>query len=44
MQRQMNEDAKMRLCNFIIENNEHELVIAQVLKLHEQFLKMAAAS
>jgi dephospho-CoA kinase len=42
MQRQMDEDAKMRLCNYIIENNEQELVIPQVLKLHEQFIKMAA--
>ncbi len=41
MQRQMNEDAKMRLCHYIIENNEQELLIPQVLKLHEQFLRRA---
>jgi dephospho-CoA kinase len=41
MKRQMHEDEKMQLCDFIIENDEHQLVIPQVLKLHEQFLKMS---
>lgn len=40
IQRQIDEDIKMRLCDFIIENNEQKLVIPQVLQLHHQFLKM----
>jgi dephospho-CoA kinase len=44
MQRQMDEDIKMRLCDFIIENNEQQLVIPQVLTLHNQFLSMATTS
>ena len=35
MNRQMEEEQKMKLCNFIITNNEQELVIPQVVKLHE---------
>jgi dephospho-CoA kinase len=38
--RQMDEDAKMKLCNFVITNDEQQLVLPQVLKLHEQFLAM----
>ncbi len=38
MKRQMNEERKMALCDFVIENDERALVIPQVLKLHEQFL------
>ena len=41
MQRQIDETIKMRLCDFVIENNEQELVIPQVLILHEQLLKKA---
>jgi dephospho-CoA kinase len=39
--RQINEDIKMRLCDFIIDNSEQELVIPQVLELHSRFLEMA---
>lgn len=39
MQRQIDEDIKMRLCDFIIHNNEQELMIPQVLELHNKFLK-----
>jgi dephospho-CoA kinase len=35
---QIDEDIKMRLCDFVIINNEQELVIPQVLELHERFL------
>jgi len=38
MSRQMDEEIKMRLCDFIINNNEQELVLPQVLELHSQFL------
>jgi dephospho-CoA kinase len=40
--RQIDEDIKMRLCDFVIVNNDQELVIPQVLELHSKFLKMAA--
>lgn len=35
--RQLDEEMKMKLCDYVISNNEQELVIPQVLKLHEQF-------
>ena len=41
MKRQMDEEQKMSLCDFIINNDEQELVIPQVLKLHEKFLQMS---
>jgi dephospho-CoA kinase len=44
MDRQMDENIKMRLCDFIIHNDEQQMVIPQVLQLHEEFLRMAAAS
>lgn len=39
--RQIDEDIKMRLCDFVIVNNEQELVIPQVLELHSKLLEMA---
>ena len=41
MQNQVDEEMKMKLCDFIIYNDEQQLVIPQVLQLHEQFLKEA---
>jgi dephospho-CoA kinase len=41
MNKQIDENIKMRLCDFVITNNEQELVIPQVLSLHQQFLEMA---
>jgi dephospho-CoA kinase len=41
MERQMDEEIKMKLCDFIIINNEQQMVIPQVLALHEQFLQLA---
>ena len=35
--RQIDENIKMRLCDFVIVNNEQELVIPQVLELHSKF-------
>lgn len=40
MDRQMNEEMKMRLCDFVIKNTEQELVMPQVLALHDKFLGM----
>lgn len=41
MKRQIQEEIKMRLCDFVILNDDQHLVIPQVLQLHEQFLKEA---
>ncbi|MFI5128350.1 MAG: dephospho-CoA kinase [Chitinophagales bacterium] len=38
MTRQMNEDSKMKLCDYIIANDEQQLLMPQVLQLHHQFL------
>ena len=38
---QMDEDEKMQLCNFVITNNEQQLLVPQVLALHEQLLNLA---
>jgi len=35
--RQMNEEEKMKRCDYVITNNEEELVIPQVLELHKKF-------
>ena len=39
--RQIDEDIKMRLCDKIIINDEQQLITTQVLPLHEQFLSMS---
>lgn len=43
MDRQINETIKMRLCDFVIVNDEKKPVIPQVLKLHEKFLSISAS-
>ena len=40
MNKQMDEDEKLGLCDYIIVNNEHQMIIPQVLALHEKFLAM----
>ena len=40
MSRQMDEEEKMKLCDFVLVNNEEQLVIPQVLQLHEKLLSM----
>jgi dephospho-CoA kinase len=42
LNRQMNEEEKMKLCDFVIVNDEQQLLMPQVLKLHEQFLSVTA--
>lgn len=39
MNRQIEEDIKMRLCDFVITNDEQELVIPQVLAVHDVLVK-----
>lgn len=41
MDRQIEESIKMKLCDFVVINNEQELVIPQVLKLHQHFMQLA---
>lgn len=41
MDRQINEEMKMKLCDAVIRNDEQELVIPQVMELHQRFLKKA---
>ena len=43
MQRQIDEEIKMMLCDFVIKNDEQEMVIPQVLALHKKFLEMSKA-
>lgn len=38
--KQMDEELKLRLCDYVIVNDEQEMLIPQVLALHEEFLKM----
>jgi dephospho-CoA kinase len=40
MNLQMGEDEKMKRCDYIIRNDETEMVIPQVLKLHELLLSL----
>lgn len=39
-QQQMNEEEKLKLCDFVVVNDESQLLIPQVLQLHEKFLSM----
>ncbi len=41
LKRQIAEEVKMKLCDYIIENGEQELVIPQVLQLHQTFLALS---
>jgi dephospho-CoA kinase len=38
--RQIEEDIKMKLCDFVIINDEQQLLLPQVLKLHEELIKL----
>lgn len=42
--RQISEEIKMRLCDFIIVNDEQQMVIPQVLELHQKFMLMSSAT
>ena len=42
--RQVNEEMKMKLCDFVIINDEQELLIPQVLKLHQHFSSLSNTS
>jgi dephospho-CoA kinase len=40
MNKQLDEHIKMRLCDFVIRNDEQELVMPQVMALHGKFINM----
>jgi dephospho-CoA kinase len=42
MNKQIPEEDKLRLCDYVIANDEQQMIIPQVLKLHEKFLELAA--
>jgi dephospho-CoA kinase len=44
MNKQMEEDKKMRLCDYVITNDEQQLVIPQVLEIHRQLIGQEANS
>ena len=44
MNKQMPEEDKLRLCEYVIVNDEQQMLIPQVLKLHEKFLELAATT
>lgn len=39
MKRQLNEEMKMKLCDFVLRNDEQELLLPQVLGLHERLCR-----
>ena len=41
MSNQLDENIKMKLCDFVLTNDEQQLLIPQVIKLHRQFLEIA---
>lgn len=41
MQKQMNEEEKMKRCDFILINDEQQLLIPQILVLHEKLLGLS---
>jgi len=41
MNQQIDENIKMKLCDFVINNDEQELVIPQVLARHQELLRLA---
>ena len=44
MNRQINEEMKMKLCDAVIRNDEQQLVIPQVMELHQRLLEKAGES
>lgn len=41
MDKQMDEAIKMKLCDFVIINNEQEMLLPQVLQLHQKLLSLS---
>ena len=43
MDRQMDESIKMKLCDFVIYNDDQQMVIPQVLRLHQQLMARSSS-
>ena len=41
MDQQLDEEIKIKLCDFVIQNDEQQLVIPQVIELHQELSKLA---
>ncbi|HMK03137.1 MAG TPA: dephospho-CoA kinase [Ferruginibacter sp.] len=41
MDKQIDEEIKMRLCDFVIKNDEQEMLLPQILALHEKLLALS---
>ena len=41
MDKQMDETIKMKLCDFVIKNDEQEMLLPQILKLHEKLFLLS---
>lgn len=41
MDKQMNETIKMKLCDFVIKNDEQEMLLPQILDLHKKLLNLS---
>jgi dephospho-CoA kinase len=41
MDKQLDENIKMKLCDFVINNNEQEMLLPQILKLHDKLLTLS---
>jgi dephospho-CoA kinase len=44
MNNQINEEIKMRLCDFVIVNDDQQAVLPQVLELHKKLIRLGAGS
>jgi len=44
MKNQIDEEIKMRLCDFVIVNDDQQALLPQVLELHEKLVALAAAA
>jgi dephospho-CoA kinase len=41
MEKQLDENLKMKLCDFVIYNDEEHLLIPQVIELHQKLLSLS---
>lgn len=39
MQNQLDEETKMKRCDFVLQNNEQELLLPQIVQLHEKLIR-----
>jgi dephospho-CoA kinase len=44
MSRQIDEELKMKLCDYVLVNDEQQLLTPHVLQLHETFLTICSAT